>query len=206
MSTLTQFEYLPTSLRGVDFLPDINIGILTLKHLNLDTTYFDSWFNMLEPWKGKAVIYNNIVYTHNSSNIYNHPIIHIVNWRELRDSPLFNENVNVIYFPELEDTKIVRAMKIIFSRFLLKEHISRYTNIISDMTYESSINYSLPIIFNVQNMKIKNVLNYFDESIYFTIVIDSSNDSKSINKKSKSKPKQTNKFAILNCDSDDDDD
>lgn len=206
MSSLNQFEYLPTNLRGVDFLPDINIGSLALKHLRLDMSCIDSWYDILNPWKAKVVLYNNLVHTHNGSNVYSHPIIHIVEWERhiLRNTPLISsERINVLYFPIIDDIKIVKSMKIIFSRFLLTEHISKYMNIISDMIYDTSFDFSIPIIFNMNTLKIKNIENYFDENIYFTIILEESISLSPIrNKKSIS---SSNKFALLDNDSESDD-
>ncbi len=203
MSSLVQFEYTPTNISGVEFLNDVKIGDLTLKNLQFDTSCIDSWYDIFKPWKGIVVMYNDIVFSHNNCNVYCHPIIHIINWNEIRSSPLFKESIKILYFPEMEKSRIVKAMKIIYSRYFLKEYISKYMNILGNMIDSQSLDYSLPIIFNMHDLNIKNVVNYNIEFIYLTFTYNVEYDETPKNKVIK---RSSNKYALLAEDEDSEDD
>ncbi len=202
-SELVQFSYIPLNLRGVEYLPDIQLGDLKLKNIKFDTYQLDQWYDIYKPWKGITVLYNDIIYSHNNSDIYCHPIIHIVEWKDLRSSPLFGESIKVLYFPEMDKIRIIRAMKIIYSRYFLKDYLNKYMKIIENMTINNDIDLSLPIIYQMYDLHIKNIQNYECDKIYFTITheVEYSTQTNNIKKSNKS----TNKFALL-ADSDDSDD
>ncbi len=202
MSSLVQFDYLPINISGVELLGDIKIGDFSIKNIKFDTSCIDSWYDIYKPWKGKVVLYDDVVFSHNDCNIYCHPIIHIVEWNNMSNSPLFKDNIKVLYFPEIENIRIVKAMKIIYSRYLLKEHISKYMNILGNMIESKTFDYSKPIIYNMHDLNIKNIENYDNEFVYLTFTYDVEYNSK--NKQNILK-KSSNKFALLAEDSEEDD-